>query len=185
MSKTFQLKTKSSDWLSLKNKLPENFHHICNLGHKFDLNVEHILKIKEHATWLSLKEFQCIMYEIITEYFSLVKPFIKLPKDEKDLRNDVRQTISRFFDKDGRMLDLSRSLNKRNLEVELPLLISPIESFINSRIYYSLLNSIEDYQAGISTNFARIAISQAGLNPEICTIEPKSLEKLENDGDDE
>lgn len=144
------------NWLIMKQKCPGSMHQLISNCYEYEEEMAYLDTVKTIAG-RDIGKIQILIQRIMTEYMKVIQT---TEKDEiilGKIRDDIKSTLSNWFDSKGNIKDLSgqfiMSMERNQLNFHLPLFATPSTGFIHSRIYQSLL---EAYNYSISMNYFKV-----------------------------
>jgi hypothetical protein len=111
-----------------------------------------LMSLKRKGNFISgydIKEVQDLSFRILSEYIKLIRTGISDEETLDKIREDIQFSLSNFVEVDRRgtlrMKDLIKewtgAVRDKNLDYFLPVFITPIITFLHSRIYDSLIET--------------------------------------------
>jgi len=175
------LRVNPSDWMRLKMVVPEEYWHLCDLCHKF---LWMCIRLTRSGVWIEGKDVGMIydfLPTIVAEYLKVVR--MAGAKDDviKKIKEDIGVTMSRFFERQGRLKDLGTELltierrGKEDLSFFIPAFLAPLIAFVNSRIYDSLVEAYNKCMKNFPIQFNISTCNKAGILYEPFTREELGL----------
>jgi len=171
---------KGSDWLKIKLRVPDNYRLICELCFRFEKIRMRFEKINFQVAGSDILSFQEVGHRILAEYLALARNANVEEKTIEDIKNDMGSTLSLFLTPKGELRDLTgkfddyKSSEMRGFFVSQ--LISPFQSFINSRVYDSLKEIIEKVEGDFTRKFIIWSCGKSGIMPQLKGITPPHAE---------
>jgi len=160
-----------TSWVELSLLFPEEMQNLVSLCSRFSKIKRRIYS--EHAiiTERDINEMVMLIHRIIGEYMKIIRMSGQFDndKDIERVRQDIHRTLSRFFDRDGRIIDLSREIINSRREGQVKefsrTLIAPLMSFVDGRILDSLKDSIIQAKKTLVQNFVISSVYKSGVFP--------------------
>lgn len=158
-----------STWMELKFYLPPNVYPLIDRCIEFEKFIRRLDKI----VWINSKDFgqiKRLIYRIVTGYLGLIRSVIK-DKSVNEVKKDIQSTLTEFYDKDGFPKDMSDLFEgePNRIKAKINSMISNFQSFIESRIYDSIVQAAIETQKKFYEEFASISCDRAGVIPDFKT----------------
>lgn len=135
------------NWQIIKRRIPNEFMKLIKLCEEYQELCAYSQLIMYHIDGVELASMQILIGRILTEYRKIVQYHRNDEHELKELDRDIETTLTGWFDKNGRIKNLTNEfippITKGNLEFYLPLFRVPFDWFIQSRIYDCLVEAIE------------------------------------------
>ncbi len=171
-----------SDWTKIKPLVGDDCKDLCNLCYEFDKLRENLRLVSPSLTGEDIQNVYNLSHQILSEYLKIVQA--KIDDDTfKKVQNDIWSTLKMFFSDKGIPIDITIEImdhkKRGTLSMHFPVFLSPIVSFVHSRIYNSLVEALRKIQPQFTTEFITSSTKKAGIMPEIKSTTEKSLSDLE------
>lgn len=170
-------------WLSLKDIAPEKYHPLLDYCIKLIEEARHIQRIgPEFVTSAHFRQITILGLAVLAEYNKFIYNG-NLPKEELTrVETDVKGSLRVFFDNTGKPIDFSIYISRRSTDEisnYTQVLFAQLISFIETRVYYPILNSYEKCLASyfdslflIDTKLKAGVYTKAPEKPELSDLKP-------------
>ena len=164
--------TKYSRWELIKwIDLPDDLINLVNLCVKFEKSYNTLLDRLPDIDPYILQNTYNLAFEILSNYILVLRKNLKDPKSSKRVEDDVKKTLSVFFDKDGKFRvpyhEITMANRDQTLSIVIPSLFSQFTQFIQSKVYDSLIQVINLHKKNILMDFSSTSAMMSGIYPDI------------------
>jgi hypothetical protein len=134
-------------WKALIMDTEPKLHSLINACYEFESYSALManLNLNELKSGAPLSDMQIMVHRIYAEYFKIFDGEKEVIVEKLD--KDIHATISHWFDDKGQWRNLTQELvlnfERKQLQIFMPLFLTPMRSFVQSRIYDSLNESIK------------------------------------------
>jgi len=164
--------------MELKSFAPPELQHLLDLCTSIEETVVNVRSMGEDyiVTTTNIQRFVDFAFRILDEYIKLIKEVVHIEKEAVLIRNDAAKAYGVFLDREGKPKDVFKifedSMSKGTMSYFFPLYVTPIMNFVHSRIYDSLIETVNKSQKNFRTFFVQYTAAKGGIYP---TIEEKAM----------
>ena len=174
-------------WAEISLIIPDELKGLIKLSWRFEKLKRDVYSEYANITEKEINMMIMIIHRVMAEYIKIIKMSGAFSESEvKDVKSDIHRSLSRFFDRDGRLIDLSREIigakNSGLIKEYSRTLIAPLMSFVEGRILDSVYEGVDSAKKELFRTFISSTVTKAGVMPGSFRAEDISLPSLKEGG---
>lgn len=135
-------------WQELIPKVEPSLHPLLRACHEFEYFCDSLnyMDLEELKSGVPISNVQILVQRIFAEYFKMYDG--EKAENIQRIQRDFKATLSHWFDEKGQWRELTQELQvnyqRKLLHIFVPLFLTPVRGFVQSRIYDSILEAIRN-----------------------------------------